>query len=199
MLVFPPEVVDEALGEDGLGGSVGPRAHLGSRILVSALGRGEAGELEAEETAQLLLGIVARDLGGIGGDPPRGRHQRERVERVRELLAAAPERRWRLDELARAVHASPFHLARQFRSIAGVSIGTALLRLRLALALERLAGGEDDLSALAADLGFSSQSHFGARFRTVFGTSPGAARDSLTSAGLIELRTFVTAEGRAAS
>jgi len=116
VLVFPPEVVDEALGEDGLGGPVGPRAHLGARILVSALGRPGADELDAEETAHLLLGLVAEDLGTVRAHRPRGSHQRERVERVRELLAAAPERRWRLDELGRAVHASPFHLARQFRA-----------------------------------------------------------------------------------
>ncbi len=199
VLVFPPEVVDEALGEDGLGGPVGPRAHLGARILVSALGRPGADELDAEETAHLLLGLVAEDLGTVRAHRPRGSHQRERVERVRELLAAAPERRWRLDELGRAVHASPFHLARQFRAGTGSSIGQALLRLRLALALERLAAGEDDLSALAADLGFSSQSHFGARFRSVFGTSPGALRDSFTAGRLAGLRTFLTAEDRAAS
>lgn len=199
VLVFPPEVVDEALGEDGLGGPVGPRAHLGARMVLSATDRQGPGELDAEETAHLLLGVVGEDLGAVQAYRPRGSHQRERVEHVRELLAAAPGRRWRLDELGRAVHSSPFHLARQFRAATGSSIGQALLRLRLALALERLAAGEDDLSALAADLGFASQSHFGERFRSVLGTTPGALRDSLTAGRPAELRTFLTAEDRAAS
>jgi AraC-like DNA-binding protein len=97
------------------------------------------------------------------------------------------------------VHCSPFHLTRQFRAVTGTSIGVSLLRLRLALALQRLAEGEVDLAGLAADLGFASQSHFGARFRSVFGASPGSVRDSLTAGHLAELRTFVTADDRIAS
>ncbi len=97
------------------------------------------------------------------------------------------------------MHCSPFHLARQFRASTGTSISAYLLRLRLALALQRLAEGEADLAALAADLGFASHSHFGARFRSVFGVPPSSVRDSLTAGRLAELRTFVTAEDRAAS
>ncbi len=200
VLVFPPEVVDEALGGgDAHGGPVGSRVHLGARALASALRRDRASEVEAEDLALLLLDLIAGDLGRGRAFQPRGRHQRDRVELARALLAATPDRRWRLDELARAVHCSPFHLARQFRTATGSSISSYLLRLRLALALERLATGEADLAGLAADLGFASQSHFGARFRSVFDTSPGAMRDSLTAARLAELRTFVTAEHRAAS
>jgi AraC-like DNA-binding protein len=114
-------------------------------------------------------------------------------------MAAAPQRRWRLEELARVVHCSPFHLARQFRAVTGTSIASYLLRLRLAIALQRLAEGQADLAGLAADLGFASHSHFGARFRAVFGASPGSVRDSLSAGRLDELRTFVTAPERAAS
>lgn len=200
VLWFPPEVVDEALPSGGRdGGPVGPPVHLGSRLLRSALRRGAFDELEIEELALVLLGRIGADLDRVGSYRPRGPHQRDRVERVRALLAAAPKRRWRLDELAHAVHCSPFHLARQFRAATGSSISTHLLRLRLSLALGRLAEGERDLAGLAADVGFASQSHFGARFRRVFGVAPGALRDSLTSGRLAELRTFVTAVERAAS
>ncbi len=200
VLVFPPEVVDEALGAGNrLGGPVGSRVHLGSRILGAALGRGAADELEAEELALVLLDLIGVDLRRETTYRPRGPHQRDRVERVRALLAAAPDRRWRLDELARAVHCSPFHLARQFRAATGSSMAAYLLRLRLALAVQRLAEGQADLAGLAADLGFASHSHFGARFRSIFGASPGSVRDSLTAGRLAELRTFVTAEDRTAS
>jgi AraC family transcriptional regulator len=75
------------------------------------------------------------------------------------------------------VDCSPFHLARQFRSITGETIARYLLRLRLAIALERLAEGEDDLMRLACELGFAHHSHFSARFRDVFGLTPSAARE----------------------
>ena len=59
------------------------------------------------------------------------------------------------------------------------------MRLRLALAAERVVDGERDLARLASDLGFASHSHLSARFRALFGTTPS------------ELRTIVTAEARA--
>jgi AraC family transcriptional regulator len=200
VLVFPPEVLDEALDPRGrLGCPVGSRVHLGARLLGSALRRDAIGQLEAEEFALLLLGLIGIDLDRARGYDPRGPHQRQRIERVRALVATAPDRPWRLDELALAVHCSPFHLARQFRAVTGTSITAYALRLRLALALQRLAEGEPDLARLAADLGFASHSHFSARFRSVFGVTPGSVRDSLSAAGLDEMRTFVTAGERAAS
>ena len=81
----------------------------------------------------------------------------------------------------------------------GESVARYLLRLRLALALERLADGETDLAAMAADLGFASHSHFSARFRSVLGVSPTSVRGSLARGRLAELRTIVTAQDRAAS
>ena len=199
VLVFPPGVVDEALAPGGrCGGPVGPGVHLGIRLLGGALRRDATAELEVEEFALLLLDRIGVDLGRTRGYRPPGRHQRERIERVRALLAAAPTRQWRLEELARAVHCSPFHLSRQFRALTSCSIATYLYQLRLALALQRLAEGEADLAGLAADLGFASHSHFAARFRSVFGVSPSSFRNSMTAARVTELRTMVTAEHRGA-
>ena len=199
VLVFPPDVLEGAIDPDGTpGGPVSSRVHLGARILHSSLRREAVDEMEAEDLGVRLLDLIVGDLDRACSLQPPGRHQRDRVERVRALLAAAPERRWRLAELARAVHCSPFHLARQFRALIGVSIATSLLRLRLALALERLAEGEADLAGLAADLGFANHSHMSARFRSVFGVSPSSVRDSLPSGRLAELRTMVTAENSVA-
>jgi AraC family transcriptional regulator len=79
------------------------------------------------------------------------------------------------------VHSSPFHLARQFRAVTGESVSRYLLRLRLGLALDRLAAGETELGRLAVELGFAHHSHFSARFRSVFGTTPRQVRGKLAS------------------
>jgi AraC-like DNA-binding protein len=163
VLIFPPEVLECAFDRHAHGGPVGARLHLGARSLASALRRGTTDQLEAEELALVLLGQVADNLGREHTYRPAGSHQRDRVETVRALLAVEPHRRWRLEELARAVHCSPFHLARQFRALMGSSISTSLLRLRLAIALQRLAEGEANLARLADDLGFANHSHFSAR------------------------------------
>jgi AraC family transcriptional regulator len=106
---------------------------------------------------------------------------RRRVEDVRALLAARPGAAWRLDSVARAVHCSPFHLARQFRAATGETIARYLLRLRLAAALERLAAGETELARLAADVGFAHHSHLSARFRAAYGVTPSEARKMVTA------------------
>ena len=77
-----------------------------------------------------------------------------------------------LSELARAVDCSPFHLSRIFRQRVGLPVYQYLLRLRLAVALDRIVEDGANLSALAFDLGFSSHSHLTTLFRRAFGVPP---------------------------
>ncbi|MGH9769987.1 MAG: helix-turn-helix transcriptional regulator [Blastocatellia bacterium] len=81
-----------------------------------------------------------------------------------------------LDDIARAVGASPFHLARLFQRRTGAPVHRYLTCLRLRASLERLADGASDLAALAFELGFSIHSHFTDSFRREFGRAP-ATRD----------------------
>jgi AraC family transcriptional regulator len=199
VLIFPPEIIEDAFGADPVGGGVvRSRVRLGLHLLRSMLRQGSDEVPQAEELALLLLDRIGRDLGSPGPTRP-DRYRWGRVQEVRAILAAAPGRRWRLGEVAGLVHCSPFHLARQFRAITGESVASYLLRLRVALALERLAQGEANLSVMAADLGFATHSHFSARFRSIIGASPSRVRDSLASGRIAELRTIVTAHDRAAS
>ena len=101
---------------------------------------------------------------------------RNGADAVKAYLAAHLCERLTLDEIARAVAVSPFHLARIFQQHAGVPVHRYLTQLRLRAALEQLAGGAHDLTALALELGFSSHSHFTDAFRREFGCPPSAAR-----------------------
>jgi AraC family transcriptional regulator len=133
--------------------------------------------LEAEETG---LGVLASSLGTAYGSRPAsapiGRRangrSREIVEAVQLRLASRPGARHTLSELAREVACSPFHLTRLFRDQVGIPVHRCLIRLRLATVLERLAEGQENLSALAYELGFSSHSHLTRLFRQVFGAVP---------------------------
>lgn len=102
----------------------------------------------------------------------------DRVEAVKAYLATHFAERLTLDEIARAVAVSPFHLARIFQQHAGVPVHRYLTQLRLRAALERLADGANDLTALALELGFSSHSHFTDAFRREFGRPPSATRQT---------------------
>lgn len=193
VLVFAPEIVLDAFGScSGRHGTLRSSTQLGARLLTAALTAGRSDVLEAEDASLLVLDALAADLAPCAGTI--GAAQRGRVEEVRALLAARPAAAWQLGTVAGAVHCSPFHLARQFRAVTGETVSQYVLRLRLARALDRLAAGERHLGRLAAELGFSSHSHFTARFRSVFGTTPAAVRETLTRPRLGELRTIVTAE-----
>lgn len=161
VLAFAPELHEEALGDV----RVLPAAQ---RLAVTRL----SDQLDAEEQALHVLAVLAA--------APRLRTT-PRVQQVRELLAAHPTERWTLTDIGRAVHTSPYHLARQFRAATGHTIARYLLGLRLALALDRLQEGEDDLARLAADLGFAGHSHLTERFRRAFGSTPSQMRKILTA------------------
>ena len=177
-LAFARDTLEEALGTPRRRSApLRPATQRRAALLTAALRRG-LDPLAADEAALLLLAGVAADVRATRVASPAAER---RADAVRALLAAEPTARWRLDAVAAAVHCSPFHLARQFRAATGETIARHLMRLRLALAAERIAGGERDLARLASDLGFAHHSHFSARFRGLFGTTPR------------ELRTIVTA------
>jgi AraC family transcriptional regulator len=192
VLAFAPELLEESLG--GLGGRVAqlrPRQQLVACLLTRAFAGPGLDRLEADDAALLLLAALApsfTDSGAHASDCRLGPAQRLRIEQARALLASSPANRWHIAGLARALGCSPFHLARQFRAATGETISRYVLRLRLAVALERLADGERNLAALALELGFTHHSHFSARFRTAFGITPSDAREILTKRRVDELR-----------
>src|SRR5436190_7975377 len=141
--------------------------------------------LEIEELALQLLNNVLADVDGQTSERQRRRAdtvqlRRRWIEAVKLLIAERPEAKLSLTEISRKVYCSPFHLSRIFRATVGSSIHQYQLRLRLALALDRLADGAEDLTELGLALGFSSHSHFTAAFQQAFGLSPSRFRGTTT-------------------
>ena len=149
--------------------------------------------LAVEETAASLLTCSLHATEAL--PVPTGRHEdtrrahRELAGRARLVLAATFRERLTLEELARQVFSSPFHLARIYRQQTGGSIHGYVLRLRLQAALERVvADGKADLTTLALDLGFASHAHFSDAFRRTFGIAPSALRRQASGRLLDEMR-----------
>jgi AraC family transcriptional regulator len=166
------------------------------RELVQRLEAAETNPLEplwADVTALQLIADVLEAAWGQHGLPRRRRRQgteadhADRVEAAKTYLASRLSERITLDDVARAVHASPFHLARVFGQRTGVPVHRYLTRLRLRAALDRLAGSANDLTALALDLGFSSHSHFADAFRREFGCTPSDVRKGAAGRTLAEM------------
>ncbi|AHG93671.1 Helix-turn-helix, AraC domain-containing protein (plasmid) [Gemmatirosa kalamazoonensis] len=171
--------------------TVGPRVLLALHVLRAALARPLA-DVHAPAVDDAALALVAQVLAvpAHRAAPPvpndaaalgRLRRRRDLVTTARDTLARAPGRAHHLADVAAALDISPSHLAHVFTAEVGMPLHRYLLHLRLAVALERLADGEPQLSAVALDLGFATHSHFSAAFRRWCGVTPAAARAMLAT------------------
>ena len=182
---------------------------LGSHGLLSAdammrrdlLRRHLAGPVEDSfEIEALALELLHLCIGALRREPSSrsAAHARRArvVERVKEAVAVAPAHAWSVASLAKTANLSPFHLCHVFRELAGVSVYDYVLRERLAQALRALLDG-GDITAIALEAGFASHSHFTARFKRFFGSTPSALRRSIGVKETRELRKIMTARPRA--
>jgi AraC family transcriptional regulator len=182
-----------------------PRAMLARSLLWRCLARGEADPLYIEELGVTAL-AAALDAARLGSTPRRdgsawrNESQAERqIERVKEAISVAPGHKWTLAALAELAGMTPFHLAHVFRRGVAESVYRYVLRARLARALEAVLGGDGGLTEIAFDAGFTSHSHFTARFRALFGVTPHELRRVARRASLPALRKIVTARSVAPS
>jgi len=157
---------------------VDPSTYLLQRRVVAHLARArEPDRLFVEESVMRLLERCATPR-LLPRSPRRdstvGDH-RELAEACRIVVSKRLAERSSLVEIAALVGTSPFHLARVFRRDSGLTIHSYVHQLRLRTALERVMDGED-LSKVAADLGYASHSHFTAFFRRTFGAPPSSLR-----------------------
>jgi AraC family transcriptional regulator len=153
-----------------------PAQLMGRGLLWQRFARGEADAVEVEE---LCVGLLASALNAArGGARTRGARPggRDRIDRVREAVAVAPERKWSLAELASIARLSPYHLAHLFRDEIGIPVHAYVVRARLSKALSAVLDSDAGITDIALEAGFASHSHFTARFRALFGVTPGQLR-----------------------
>jgi AraC-like DNA-binding protein len=89
-----------------------------------------------------------------------------------------PARAWTLDELARSAGSSRSVLAERFQRLVGVSPMQYLTQWRMLLAANLLRGSSAQLSRIAEDVGYQTDSAFSRAFRREFGSPPAAWRRS---------------------
>ena len=109
-------------------------------------------------------------------EPASGREDAA-VRRAQELLRADTEAALTLDDLARAVGLSPWHLNRVFSRSVGLPPHAWRNQWRLAQAKRLLRGGLGP-AEVAASLGFADQSHLHRLFKRAFGVTPGGYAES---------------------
>ena len=146
-------------------------------VLIARLKSGyPASELEVEECVLGALAAVLRGSLQQQGKTPEKRKGKAGsvVRETKAYLLKHIEQSCCLNEIAKAVNVSPFHLAHIFRDEAGSTLHQYLLQLKLRSSLDLLPNAHGNLTGLAMQLGFSSHSHFTDTFRRAFGTPPSA-------------------------
>ncbi len=96
---------------------------------------------------------------------------RQRLRRIVDHIDAHAESMPRIDELAGMAQLSPFHFIRFYKKHVGETPGETALRLRLARARLRLAGGAS-VTAVASAAGYASVQAFSHAFQRVYGATP---------------------------
>ena len=102
-----------------------------------------------------------------------------RIRKSIELMHSQLDQNLSLKDLAAASYLSPFHFARLFKKITGVTPHNYLAAVRTQKAQLLLADHSLSVNAIATKVGYLSSSHFTKAFRSSTGTTPREFRKAL--------------------
>lgn len=163
--------------------------YLLQRLIVNALCDGEV--IDSLLLDEILIHLAQRVIGSAYQQENSNRKlkaiktstkrvHRDLCEDVRILIGNRFSESLQLEDIARELHTTPYHLCRLFRSHTGGSIHQYRNLIRLRQSLEPLAEGDKDLSRLALSLGYTSHSHFTSSFKREFSITPSIFRNHAT-------------------
>jgi len=156
-------------------------SHLGGLLLPAFSHPDQPNPLFVDHVL-LAVGVdVAQTYGGMRpmSRPVRGGLAPWQERRAREFLLANIKRGVALREVARECGVSVGHFSHAFRRTLGVAPHEWLIEQRVVLSKEKLRDDGLSLSDVAAECGFSDQSHLTRVFRQAVGVSPGAWRRAI--------------------
>jgi AraC-like DNA-binding protein len=99
-----------------------------------------------------------------------------RLCRARDMLREADDCPLTIDHVARAAAMSPFHFIRRFSALFGETPHQFRIQARLDRARHLLALGDDSVTDICMEVGFSSLGSFSALFARRIGTAPSVYR-----------------------
>jgi AraC family transcriptional regulator len=154
---------------------------LGNLLLPALSHPDQTNPLLLDHVLLALAVHVAQTYGGMRpmSRPVRGGLAPWQERRAREILRAKIKRGVALKEVARECGLSVGYFSHAFRRTLGVAPHKWLTEQRVVLSKEKLRDDGLSLSDVAAECGFSDQSHLTRVFRQTVGVSPGTWRRAL--------------------
>lgn len=104
--------------------------------------------------------------------------QSERIREIHHLLTTNLSQRYTIEALSKQFFMDSSTLKREFRRVYGLPIATYLKEYRIHKAMELLSSTDDSIAAIAAQVGYETQSKFAAAFKAATNLSPTAYRKS---------------------
>jgi AraC family transcriptional regulator len=147
------------------------------RLYREFLARANAGDAAVEALVYELCAHVAQRAGDESREPAwlsiADAAVHERFDQPLDLIA-----------LASSIGVHPTHLCRTFRRFRGHTISDAMMGARVQYVARRLSESDASLAEIAADAGFTDQSHMSRIFKRVAGSPPGDHRHVTLSLSL---------------
>ncbi len=104
--------------------------------------------------------------------------QSGRIQEIHRLLTTDLSQRHTIESLSKQFFMDSSTLKREFRRVYGLPIATYLKEYRIHKAMELLSSTDDSIAAIAAQVGYETQSKFAAAFKAATQLSPTAYRKS---------------------
>lgn len=139
--------------------------------LHTAMAQG-ATTLECESRFILTLAQLIKRYGDISSTEQKPGYEKKAIQQARRYIDEYFARGVSLNELAGHVALSPYYFLRVFRTEVGMPPYAYLESVRIGHA-QRLIEKGKPLAEVAAEVGFSSQSHMTRRFKKIIGATPG--------------------------
>jgi AraC family transcriptional regulator len=146
-----------------------PAARIAHGIAVKIL-HGYLSELVLEEACLALIGELSDHTRKIGESPPRW------LKYVIEMCNSRPQIWPKISDIADAIDVHPVHVTRVFRNHFGLPLSRYILSIKIERVAAALRAGKFSVAAIAAENGFSDQSHLCKSFKLLMGVTPSEYR-----------------------
>ena len=131
-----------------------------------------ASTLESESRLLWMMAQLIKQYADIGSTEANLGKEKKAIQQVRNYIEEHFSESVTLNMLAQHVALSPYYLLRAFRSEVGMPPYAYLENVRIRHTQQLIKAGKP-LAEVAADVGFSSQSHMTRQFKKIIGVTPG--------------------------